>query len=200
MTRNLVDKRVKRTKQSFKQALLSLLAVKHYDEITITDIVKQADFNRGTFYIHYEQKDDLLRDLMDEMLKEMLKSFRETYKGMVRKEVQIIELSTFPIFDHFTKNKEFYQLMLGPNINYNFQEKMIKMMRDHFKEDIDFTINHLLPDIDIELFLSYRAYGIMGIILEWIHNNFNHSVEYMAEQVVKIATFHTEKVLIKIKI
>ncbi|WP_338448489.1 TetR family transcriptional regulator [Niallia oryzisoli] len=58
------NKRVQRTKNSLKKALLSLLKIKTFDDITITDIIKEADYNRGTFYIHYEKKKDLLDDLM----------------------------------------------------------------------------------------------------------------------------------------
>lgn len=36
--------------------------------MTVTDICKEAQINRGTFYLHYEDKFALLRDLIDEAL------------------------------------------------------------------------------------------------------------------------------------
>lgn len=197
MTKN-ADKRVRRTKKVFQRTMLSLLKKKHFDEITITEIVKNAEFNRGTFYIHYEQKEDLLREIIDDVLSDLLTAFRHPYIKL-EKEVNIVDLSITAIFDHFIDNKEIYQIMLGPNINEYFQEKMIKTMKKHFKEDIVFLSNDADDSIDLELFFTYRVHGIIGIIIEWINNDCHHSKHYMAEQVMKIATFHTKRVIIKIE-
>ncbi|MDT8860251.1 TetR/AcrR family transcriptional regulator [Alkalihalobacillus sp. MEB130] len=190
------NKKVVRSKKLFKKTLLSLLKEKHFEEISITEIVKEADFNRGTFYFHYEQKEDLLEEMIDDVFTELRKAFRHCYVSS-DEEVNIIELSTIGLFDHFIKNKEFYQTMLGPNITFNFQNQLIEIMKKHFREEIDFSPNDKDPDINIELFYTYRVSGMIGLILEWIHNDFNHPKDYMAEQIVKIATFYTQKVSIK---
>lgn len=193
---NTASKKVVRSKKLFKHTLLTLLKKKHFDEITITEIVKEAGYNRGTFYFHYEQKEDLLEEIIDDVFDELHKAFRHGYMNY-DKEVNILELSTIALFDHFIEYKEFYQIMLGGNINHNFQDKMIDTMKKHFREDIDFTANDVDSNIDIELFYTYRVSGIIGIILEWIQHDFHHSRDYMAEQIVKIATFYTKKVYIK---
>src|SRR4051795_9710325 len=92
------DKRVQRTKKALKNALQSLLKIKHFEHITITDIVKEADYNRGTFYIHYEKKEDVLDDLIEEILAEMLTSIRKTYRRL-EKEVDIMDLTITTIFE-----------------------------------------------------------------------------------------------------
>jgi AcrR family transcriptional regulator len=56
------DRRSRRTQQALMEALLELLAVKNYDEISINDIVERANVGRSTFYAHYQDKDDLLRN------------------------------------------------------------------------------------------------------------------------------------------
>lgn len=53
---NKDDRRVKRTKKSIREAFLSLLEQKDYDQITVTDIIEKADYNRATFYRHYHDK------------------------------------------------------------------------------------------------------------------------------------------------
>lgn len=56
-----VDRRVTRTKNALREALLSLLRRKHYDQITVQDILDEADVGRSTFYTHCTGKEDLLR-------------------------------------------------------------------------------------------------------------------------------------------
>ena len=62
------DRRVRKTKNAIKQAFIKLLAEKELERITIQDITTLADINRGTFYLHYEDKYLLLSDLEDEIL------------------------------------------------------------------------------------------------------------------------------------
>ncbi|MFC2949155.1 TetR/AcrR family transcriptional regulator [Virgibacillus sediminis] len=193
-----MDKRVKRTKKEFQRTLLALLKEKKFEDITITEIVRKADYNRGTFYIHYDQKEDLLHETIDEMLAELRIAFRKPYQDL-KNEINIMELSTICLFEHFLINKDFYQIMLSPRVPINFHEKMVYSMEKHFVEDIDFTSNDVPSDIDLKLFYRYRVNGIIGLIIDWIKDDFQHSKWYMAEQVVKIATFNTEKVLIKDK-
>lgn len=54
------DPRIRRTQMLLQNALSSLLESKSFNEITITDICKQADIARITFYQHYESKEALL--------------------------------------------------------------------------------------------------------------------------------------------
>ncbi|RIN07979.1 TetR family transcriptional regulator, partial [Staphylococcus shinii] len=65
------DRRVRKTKKAIKQAFIKLLAEKELERITIQDITTLADINRGTFYLHYEDKYILLSDLEDEFIDDL---------------------------------------------------------------------------------------------------------------------------------
>ena len=52
------DKRIRRTKKLLRQALTRLMQQKDFQSITVTDVVREADINRGTFYAHYRDGDD----------------------------------------------------------------------------------------------------------------------------------------------
>lgn len=60
----MMDRRIKKTKQALNQALFTLLDEKTFQQITITDIVTVADVNRGTFYKHYRDKEELLDSIL----------------------------------------------------------------------------------------------------------------------------------------
>ena len=44
------DKRIRRTKKLLRQALTRLMQQKDFQSITVTDVVREADINRGSFY------------------------------------------------------------------------------------------------------------------------------------------------------
>lgn len=54
------DRRTRRTRQLLREALLSLLKEKRYEDISVQDIIERADVARSTFYVHYIDKQDLL--------------------------------------------------------------------------------------------------------------------------------------------
>ncbi|MBT2709839.1 TetR family transcriptional regulator C-terminal domain-containing protein [Pseudomonas sp. ISL-84] len=87
--------------------------------------------------------------------------------------------------------------MFRPTTNYSFHEKMTRRLDKLFREEFEFLTTEIDPDIDIELFSTYRIHGIIGLILEWIENDFAHSPTYMGDQLIHILTFYTPKINIK---
>ena len=65
------DLRILRTKQSIRKAFYELIQEKGYESITIQDIADRAMINRNTFYLHYQNKPDLLDTCMNELLSDL---------------------------------------------------------------------------------------------------------------------------------
>ncbi|UYZ22498.1 hypothetical protein [Mesobacillus jeotgali] len=45
-----IDRRILKSKKALKEALISLMKMKEFKEITVKDLVQGADLNRGTFF------------------------------------------------------------------------------------------------------------------------------------------------------
>lgn len=65
-----------RSRTLIRSALLALMHEMPFDSITVTDVVRQADINRGTFYSHYRSTYDVIRKLETEIAGEVLSLFR----------------------------------------------------------------------------------------------------------------------------
>lgn len=61
--------------KKWDDALISLLEIKSFEFITIKDICKLAKVNRSTFYLHYENLNDLLEEVISNTNKDFYKSF-----------------------------------------------------------------------------------------------------------------------------
>ena len=57
------DRRTRYTRQTIKDTFLELLKQKSFTKITVTEICKNAEINRGTFYLHYYDIYDVLSDI-----------------------------------------------------------------------------------------------------------------------------------------
>lgn len=60
------DKRIRKTKRNLKEALLTLLSQKPFEQITVRDICEASDTSRITFYAHYDDKFALLDELFQD--------------------------------------------------------------------------------------------------------------------------------------
>ena len=86
--------------------------------------------------------------------------------------------------------------MLHPETAYNFREKMTNKLAELFREDYKYS-TEVNPNIDIDLFSTYRIHGIIGLIIDWIDNDFEQSPAYMGDQLIQILNFHTPKFYLK---
>ena len=62
------DRRTLYTRMVIKEAMLELLTEMDYSELTVADICRQAEINRGTFYLHYDNISQVLDALFDDAL------------------------------------------------------------------------------------------------------------------------------------
>ena len=72
MEEKRVDLRVKKTKRNIKHALSDLLQTKPLDKITVTEIARTAEINKGTFYLHYTDIDDLYSEFIHDVISDMI--------------------------------------------------------------------------------------------------------------------------------
>lgn len=62
MSNEKMGRQTRKTQDLLKKVLIQLISEKDYKEVTIQDVVEQANVGRTIFYTHYENKDDLLLD------------------------------------------------------------------------------------------------------------------------------------------
>jgi AcrR family transcriptional regulator len=60
VTEQIADRRVQRTRRLLHKALMTLIVEKKYESITVQQILDRADVGRSTFYVHFQDKDQLL--------------------------------------------------------------------------------------------------------------------------------------------
>lgn len=69
LTIRKTDRRTLMTKGMIKDALLELLQNTPYEKISVTALCKQSEITRATFYLHYNNIDDVLDELLDDALR-----------------------------------------------------------------------------------------------------------------------------------
>ena len=61
----MTDIRTVRTKEKIRKAFIQLLEEEPYEKINVTEIATLAEINRVTYYTHYCDKEELVKDIVD---------------------------------------------------------------------------------------------------------------------------------------
>ncbi len=190
-----LDRRIVKSKRAMKDALLSLMNEKDLKEISISAIVRVAELNHGTFYKHFQYKEDILHEIMDEVITDLIESYREPYKGVEVLEIKKLSTSAVKIFDHVFKYANFYTHIVRTHTLTGFQNKFCTVLKDLVLTDLHDVLTN--PKIDREIHANYQAYAILGMVVEWINGGFKYSPRFMAEQLLEIVKYNRADSVVK---
>lgn len=63
-----LDPRIMKTKQQLKRALIKLLSKQSTQSLSIQQITETAEITRGTFYLHYHDKQDFIQTIVNDFV------------------------------------------------------------------------------------------------------------------------------------
>lgn len=184
------DKRVERSKTALKTSFLELIEQKHFNDITISEIVESANYNRGTFYAHFKNKETLLEEIAAETLQEMIRQIKQPYREDTVVDLHDLAAEDISLFTYFIQNARLYKTLLSRNIQIDFRHRMAGAIEELFIAEYDYQ----LPEDSVlgsKWLYVYRAYGIAGLIIRWIEEDFPEPPLQMAKQVVELMLVST---------
>lgn len=190
------DKRILRSKAAIKNAFLNLLYKKAFDKITISEIVRVANYNRGTFYANFYSKENLLDEVIQDVLTEMIVQIRQPYKELKKVYMKELNPENITLFTYFKENSDLYKLLLSDHIKVDFRYKMAKAIEKLFIEEYQYELE-ADSSLNLKWLYVYRSHGIAGLIIRWIEEGFQESTEYMSEQVIELMITATDAFQVK---
>lgn len=176
------DRRVIRTKKEILNALTKLMEQKSIDEITVREITDLAGINRGTFYLHYVDKYDLMEKSVNNLIIELrdmgihiISSKEATGDLEERKEKTISSIAS--IFEYVQENSRFIRSLLSEHSSYSFHHKFNEILKDSFMSEIQLT-NPKVPSLYLAAAISYSC---QGLINTWLQQDMKESPQEMGE-------------------
>lgn len=103
---------MQRTQKLLHKALMSLILEKKYESITVQEILDRADVGRSTFYLHFQDKDELLVSGF-QYLRSFLETIQETSATLPGKSYERIIRFSLPMFAHALEYRRVNRALLG---------------------------------------------------------------------------------------
>ncbi|MCE4956473.1 TetR/AcrR family transcriptional regulator [Macrococcoides caseolyticum] len=179
------DRRIRKTKQSIRSALLELMLEKSFDSITVNDIARTSDINRGTFYLHYVDKYALLEQIENDMLEQFIALQQSMDLTKIIHEVDIFQEVFIKKVMHILKeDKLFFKVMLHPNLNTTFEYKFRKIIQQNFERMIDVEE---IEGIPFNYYFAFISSAQIGVIKQWVRTDMQESPEEIAKFAYEMA-------------
>nr|WP_255639635.1 TetR-like C-terminal domain-containing protein [Aquibacillus saliphilus] len=163
-----------------------LLKEKTLNSISITEICKIAKVNRGTFYSHYGQVENLFEEYSNDIMKDLTDSYLAPYKHVHTLQPSKLNPATIRLFHHIEKYEEFYRVVFSESVPLSYYYLLFDHIQTLMKNDIDL---HGKTNIDTTLQSAYQANAILGVVIEWYRQDFRHSATELNELLVRILNF-----------
>ncbi|MDA8426900.1 MAG: TetR/AcrR family transcriptional regulator C-terminal domain-containing protein [Treponema sp.] len=170
-------KSARRSRLLIRKALVELLQEKDLNKITITDIVRRADINRGTFYAHYADVYTVVDQIENELiakLNELLEVFQS--KDLLRKPLPVLK----ELARYLEEDIEYYRMLIKAKGAQSFLERMKRLIVEKLMSD-ERSLAKVKDRDRFLVALSFFAGGMVEVYQDWLEGKFVKSLDEVAE-------------------
>lgn len=168
-----VDRRILKSQDAIKKAVIELMTEKKFDNITLQDISDRANVSRRTIYLHYTDKFDLL----DKLIQEHLHELREICDADAAS-----ESGTMSWFEFFEKDYLFFSAMLDSKGAPFFRSRFLEFVIEDIHRGWE-MIEGKARGLNEDIILQFIAPAYVGIVEWWFTNGMPYPPNVMEEQV-----------------
>ena len=179
---NKAESKYFNTAVRFDKALLSLLEKKTFEYVTIRELCEEAGINRSTFYLHYENTADLLKEATAYVLDNFAsyfsldtESIASKYANCDLQELNFIdEKYLYPYLSFVKKNQRLFAAVLSQPTTFDSQAIFQRLFDNVFHPILD---RFHYPRDEQQYVMMFYLNGITAIIKEWLKDACSKSIE-----------------------
>lgn len=171
------------------KALLELLEKKDFEYITIKEICALAEVNRSTFYLHYENTSDLLKETTQYITDSFLSYFSVEKQSIdlkfentdLKELVFITPEYLSPYLTFIKENQKLFRTSIKQFGSMDFNgvyNKMFKYIFNPILERFDF------PENSRPYVLKFYLTGITAIVMEWLENDCSEEIDNIIKIII----------------
>lgn len=166
------------TKNLIKQEFIKLLNKKSLHNITVTEIAKQCKIERKTFYYHYENLPQLVKEIFDEELEDVIKEFNETLSW----EESFISATKFIL-----ENKKVVKHMYESDYKVELEKYIFSISGEIMKKYVRRVAKDTkAQEIDIKLIAYFYQCALSSSLVEWVATDMKTDPKIVARRLGKL--------------
>lgn len=162
------DRRIQRTRRSLREALISLLVERGWDDINIQALCERADIGRSTFYLHFQNKEELLVSGFDD-----LRALLRVHPAMAKDGISGPMPFVRGLIEHVYEQRTLFRAIIGRRSGHIVQKRFRDMVNQLVKEEIPLAASEWKRDAAAR----YIAGALVELLAWWVDTGNERSVE-----------------------
>lgn len=184
---NRSESKFQNTANKMSSALVSLLKSKEFADISIMDICNAAGVNRSTFYAHYDNTYDLLKETYQGLISNFLNecTFEDApditdMRNLDKDELNFISPKyLLPYLKYIEKHKQLYKIYTDNAHTFDTNEMDDYTLNNLF---IPIYAKHGVTDKKLVGYMQkYFLKGIDAVITEWVRQDCEDDILFICE-------------------
>ncbi len=164
------------------EALISLLEKKEFAYITIKEICDVAGVNRSTFYLHYENTSDLLKETTQYILDKHFAYYQVDKKDVLgrlesceQKELIFVTHEyLIPYLTFIKENRRIFKLAIKQFHVMNMEEVYGRMFKYIFEPIL---MRFRVPEKERPYVIKFYLTGVFAVVMEWLDRDCKEDME-----------------------
>jgi AcrR family transcriptional regulator len=176
MDENRLERRKQRTRQQLKDAAVKLLMEQGYTATTIQAITDAADVGRGTFYLHFQDKQEIYAEILQDAFESSLAQSAELLTNFPTEQRDLFSFVAF--FEYAKQQGGMMRAILSAEGNADLIEQIAQytVRQAHVR----LSQGGLFEDVDAEIAAQFMAGALMRVTRWWVLNTERYSTHEMA--------------------
>ena len=181
------DRRSMRSKKAILDALQVLILQKDIKNISVTDIIEQANIGRTTFYAHFEDMADLQRFIFSRLLQQIE---QETELWLTRQATPVeLYQSLIPSLALFNIAAEKHAIFktTAESPQYGLKDLITPLIVRFEAQLDDMGISRSQGELSRRMIATYLISGLIALLMDWVREDMPESPEAMDKKFQTLA-------------
>ncbi len=176
-----MDRRQKKTRKAIFDAFSKLLIKKNFNNITVQEIIDEANIGRSTFYSHFVAKDELLKEMCEEIFTHI---FESTPIRCSSDKKGLKEQITHMLY-HLKESKSDIKSIFCSES----QDLYMRYFKEYLKELFSKYVLNMNMDISTEFALNHLIGAFTENVKWWVKNDMKEEPDKFANEFILMISF-----------
>ena len=160
------DPRVRKTRRSLREALVSLILEKNYASVSIKEITTRADVAYITFFRHFESIDQLLMEVLDDGLSDLI---RQIDASAAQAGAPNPEAEGKYIFEYIEQKSDLFRILFKSQNVIPLRKKVIANLSAIYQKSCG-PLHNRRSQVPITVAGNHIATSLLALIEWWLDN------------------------------
>jgi AcrR family transcriptional regulator len=173
-----LDRRIRRTRATLRDALIELILERGFDAITVQDITDRANLARATFYLHYRDKEDLLKRCLEDVYDDLGERIERRDPRLFAEDRTSL---AWLVFEHALEHADLYRIILYGHGQGLILPRIRRRLADCVETQLGTLQLRRESPAEPDVVAHHLVGALLGLVAWWLDRGMPYTLEEMAQ-------------------